>query len=86
MLFQTGDVFRCSSKLALIIDTTLLKQSIFNLQTYIRLQKMYLEESVHVLLSFKREIFEGSTSRPLQPHIVTSIIFESLSEGLTTGL
>lgn len=24
-------------------------------------RKRYLEESVHVLLSFKREIFEGST-------------------------
>lgn len=47
----------------------LLKQSIFNLKTYIRLQKRYLEESVHVLLSLKRVIFEGNTQRPVQPHI-----------------
>lgn len=61
-------------------DSKLLKQSIFILQTYIRLQKRYLEESVHVLLSFKREIFKG-VHKDLCNHtfIFTSINFEDLS-------
>lgn len=55
-----------------IVDTNLLKQSIFNLQTYIRLQKGYLEESVHVML-FKREVSKGAHKDQYNHKFVTSI-------------